>query len=162
MKALVLYYSFEGHTKEIAEVIAQAINADLEAIKPLHELRSHGFSKYIWGGRQAVMGKKPELQELTSNVQGYDVLFIGTPVWAFTYSPPIRTLIHSNLLKDMKVVFFCTHDGGPGKTIEKFKKAVENQCEFIDGTDFFHGGENILRHKENAVSWAIKCVKDML
>lgn len=122
MKALVLYYSFEGHTRQIAEVIAQAINADLEAIKPVHELRSHGFSKYIWGGRQAVMGKKPELQALTSNVQDYDVLFIGTPVWAFTYSPPIRTLIHSDLLKDMKVVFFVPTMVDREKPLKSLKK----------------------------------------
>ena len=51
-KVLVVYYSFEGHTKKIAEKISQNLNADILEVKPKNEKKSSGFSKFLWGGSQ--------------------------------------------------------------------------------------------------------------
>jgi len=59
MRSSVVYYSFGGNTRFIAESIAEAVGADLLEIKPKKELSSKGFMKYLWGGRQVVMGEKP-------------------------------------------------------------------------------------------------------
>ncbi len=51
MKKLVIFYSFEGNTKLIAENIAQAIGADLLELKPKKKMKSKGFMKFVWGGQ---------------------------------------------------------------------------------------------------------------
>ncbi|MCK5289167.1 MAG: flavodoxin, partial [Candidatus Omnitrophica bacterium] len=86
MKKIVIFYSFEGNTKLIAESIAKTIGADLLELKPKSEMQSKGFMKYVWGGKAVMMKAKPELLPMDKDIKGYDILFIGTPVWAGTYA----------------------------------------------------------------------------
>src|SRR6056297_2836113 len=104
-KTLVLYYSYEGHTKKVAEVIAKELSADIEGVKPIKEMKTKGFGKFIWGGGQVVMKKKPELKPMNVNPDDYDTIFVGTPVWAFTYAPPVKTILETGMLKNKKVPF---------------------------------------------------------
>ncbi len=92
-KILVIYYSLTGNTKMIAETIQEIVNSDILALKPVKELKADSGMKYIWGGAQATMKKKPKLEDFTIDPLAYDLIFIGTPVWAWTFSPPIRTIL---------------------------------------------------------------------
>jgi flavodoxin len=80
MKTIVIFYSFEGNTRLIAENIARAAAADLLELKPKKEIPSHGFMKYVWGGRSTMMKADPELLPYDKDLQRYDLFFIGTPV----------------------------------------------------------------------------------
>ena len=71
IKTLILYYSFEGNTEMAAQWMAEAIGADLLKIQPVRELKSKGFSKYIWGGRQVVMKEAPPIQPLDVDLNEY-------------------------------------------------------------------------------------------
>ncbi len=145
MKKLVVYYSFEGNTKLIAEHIAKTINADILELKPKIEIRTKGFMKYLWGGKQAMMKTKPELLPFDKNVQDYDILFIGTPVWAWTYAPPLNTLFTSYRIADKKIALFCCHGGGKGNIFDKMKKALKNN-QILGEIDF----QDPLKNNTNA------------
>jgi len=121
---LVVYYSFEGNTKFVAETIAREIGADLLELKPKKEMKGHGFSKFIWGGRQVMLKIKPELEPLAKNPADYDLIFIGTPVWAYTFTPPLRSFFSQVKLQNKKIALFCTHEGNPGKIFEHMKKEL--------------------------------------
>ena len=54
MKPLIVFYSFEGNTKLIAEKIAQTVDAEALELKPQKEIRTKGFMKYFWGGKQVL------------------------------------------------------------------------------------------------------------
>ena len=58
-KAIILCYSFEGYTLKMANYIKEALDIDLIEVKPLDELQTRGFYKYVWGGRQVVSKKNP-------------------------------------------------------------------------------------------------------
>jgi flavodoxin len=148
-RILVVYYSYEGSTRLLAEHISHVLNADILECKPVKDLKSKGFSKYMWGGRQVVMKKKPELMDFSIDPHEYDVIIIGTPVWAFNYTPTIRSFLAQVTLKNKKIGLFCCHEGGPGKTLENLKKVLtENQI--IGEIDF----ENVVKHKEENVAKA--------
>jgi len=153
-KTLVLYYSFEGNTKKIAEVIAKETGADIEEVKPVKEMRSRGFGKFLWGGSQVIMNKKPELRTLKVNPNDYDLIFIGTPVWASTYAPPIKTVLETGLFRNKKVAFFCTHEGGPGKIEEKAKNVIEKENEFIGSINLLNVAKNLDQIKMEISAWA--------
>ena len=124
VKTLVIYYSFEGSTEFIAKIIAEKLGADVLKLEPEKEIKSRGFMKFFWGGRQATMKEKPKLKPLDKNPADYDLIFIGTPVWAWTFSPALRSFFYQVKLKDKKIVLFCSFGGGLGKTFINMKKEL--------------------------------------
>ncbi len=142
LKTLVVYYSLTGNTKMIAESIAEAMNTDVLALKPVKELKADSVMKYMWGGAQATMKKKPKLEDISIDPLAYDFIFIGTPVWAWTFSPPIRT---------------CA--GGDGiKAMERFKEAIKGAI--ILGDICFQ--EPLKKTPEDAKQKAIVWAKDVI
>jgi len=122
LRTLVLYYSREGNTRFVAESIAHTVGAELQALEPIKEIKLDGF-KYLRGGRQVVYGKRPELEPLLLEPDQYDLVFVGTPVWAFTYAPALRTFFGDHV-QGGHVACFCTHEGGPGKCLARMAKAM--------------------------------------
>jgi flavodoxin len=125
MKTLVVYYSFEGNTRYIAERIASAAGADMQELKPVNDIPSKGFMKYVWGGRAVFKKQAPELQPLGKDPSSYDVVFLGTPVWAFTFAPALRTFFDICRLQGKKVALFCCCGGSKGKTFERMRERLE-------------------------------------
>jgi flavodoxin len=125
MKMLVVFYSLDGNTRLIAEAIAETVKADLLELKPVKEITRNNFLKYFSGGKEAMTKAEPELIPFDIKPENYDVIFIGTPVWAWTYAPALRTFFKNVRLKDKKVALFCCHGGGPRNFFEKFEEAVK-------------------------------------
>ncbi len=158
MKKLVVFYSLEGNTRLIAENIAEEVNADILELKPKQDIRSRGFMKYFWAGRAVTMKTRPELIPLDKNPQDYDLLFIGTPVWAWNYTPALNTFFSEQALSGKKVALFCCHGGGKGKIFVKMKDALKNN-EILGERDFHEPLKNnpdVNAHK--AKDWAKKII----
>lgn len=158
VKKLVVYYSFEGNTKLIGETIANSIEADLLELKPQKELSSKGFAKYFWGGSQVMMKKKPDLLPLNKNPLDYDIIFIGTPVWAWTYAPPLKTFFSNVNLSNKKIGLFSCNGGQNGKTFQNMKAEL-GQNVFIGEMEFF---EPLVKNREENIHKAKEWVKDIL
>jgi flavodoxin len=126
IKTLVVYYSLTGNTKFIAEHIASELNADIEDVKPIKDLDPNSSSKYFWGGMKATMKIKPKLEDLKYNPLDYDLLIIGTPVWAWTLSPPIRSYCSEFDLKSKKVALFTSSDGNGVSAMNKYKDFMKD------------------------------------
>lgn len=126
MKALVIFYSLEGNTRLIANMISKIAKIDILELKPKKQLNSKSFFKYVWGGKQIVMNEKPELEDYQIDLNKYDFIFIGTPVWVSTYAPAIKTFIHANKISKKNIALFCCYAGTPGRTFNDLKKALPN------------------------------------
>jgi len=124
MKALVAFYSLEGNTRLIANMISKIAKTDILELKPKKQLNSKSFFKYIWGGKQIVMNEKPELEDYKVDCGKYDLIFIGTPVWVSTYAPAIKTFISANDLGKKDIALFCCYGGTPGRTFNELKKTL--------------------------------------
>jgi flavodoxin len=120
----VIYYSFEGNTRLVSQGIAAQTGAELLELKPQKELATHGFMKYFWGGKQAVMKERPALLPLERRPEEYDLIFLGTPVWAFTYAPPLNTFLAEYPLRNKQIAIFCCDDGSKGKTFANLRAAL--------------------------------------
>ncbi|MFA5358541.1 MAG: flavodoxin [Patescibacteria group bacterium] len=136
MKTLVIYYSLDGSTRLIAEAIASTVGADILELKPKKELNSKSPFKYLWGGRQVVMKIKPEILPLEKNPADYEMLFMGTPVWAWNYAPPLATFFAQNKFAGKKVALFCCNGGQKGKTFENMRKELAGN-QILGEIEFF-------------------------
>lgn len=124
MKKAIVYYSMSGNTEYVANCIANKVDADLIKLVPKKEYPNKGLRKFLWGGKSAVMGDTPELEDYQFDSEKYDCIIFGTPVWASSFTPPIRTFIKENKekLANKKIaVYICYMGGGADKAIEKLK-----------------------------------------
>lgn len=153
MKKIIVYYSFEGNTKYFAEALAKELDADILFLEPKKELKSKGFYKYIWGGRQAVMKEKPQLKEYNFKYGDYDTIIFGTPVWASSFAPPLLTFFNIEDIINKKVGFFYCHKGGPGKTKRNFTEIL-NENKIIGSIDLLTKNDNRESNKEKLFKWA--------
>ncbi|MBN1391078.1 MAG: flavodoxin [Candidatus Thermoplasmatota archaeon] len=136
MKKLVVFYSCGGNTRLLAEDIAISIKADLLELKPEKDINSKGLFGYIRTGWQAMRGAKPPLKPLHRNPGDYDVIFVGTPVWAWKQSTPISTFMEDHMPNGKKVALFCSHEGNSGSTFQNMKRMSPDN-EYIGDMEFF-------------------------
>ena len=147
VRTAIVYYSMTGNTKYVADKIADRIKTagevDIIRIEPKKAYPDKGAKKFFWGGKSAVMGEMPALQPYEFDVEKCDRIIFGTPVWASTFTPPLRTFIHENPgVKGKKMaVFTCFSGGGAEKAIDKMKKCI--------GIDEFEATLILIDPKEN-------------
>jgi flavodoxin len=154
VKALVIYYSHDGNTRLIAQAIAEAIGADTLELKPTKEVASEGFAKFLWGGAQVMMKRTPSLLPFDKQPQEYDLLFIGTPVWAWTYTPPLRTFFSTTDLTGKKIALFCSYAGNKGTVLKDMKDALPGNS-FVGEIDFVNPtGPETAASSQKASEWA--------
>lgn len=155
MKKLVIFYSFEGNTRFIANAIARTIGADLMELKIKGQKSPKGFYKFLWGGKQVIFKKKPELLPYEKNPEDYDIIFLGTPVWAWSYSPAFKTFFSDTEIKNKKIALFCCHGGGKGKVFDKMVEKLQSN-DIIGKIDFIEPLKKEKNSKEDqAKKWAV-------
>jgi len=144
-KTLVIYYSLNGSTKFAAEKFAEKFNGNLLEIKPEKDIGPKGVMRYIRGGKQVFMKEKPQLLPFDKNINDYDFIIIGTPVWSWTFTPAIRTLLSMIDIQAKKIGLFCCHEGGAGKTLANMAQELAgNQIVFqLDFKKVFNNREEV-------------------
>ena len=109
MKTLVVYYSRTGNTKMIAETISESLDCDIEEI--VDKEKRGGILGYLKSGYEASRNKLSIIEDPKHDLSKYDLLIVGTPVWAGKMSVPIRTYLHQNMEKIPLLACFCTAGG---------------------------------------------------
>lgn len=125
MKTAVVYYSLEGNVRYVAEKVAKETDAELIEIIPVKAYPDKGFKKFFWGGKAATMKEKPELEPYSFNEADYDTIVICSPVWAGTFTPPLRTFLAEHDLTGKRIAVIASSGGGNAvKCIEQLKNAA--------------------------------------
>ena len=109
MKILVVFYSRTNNTRKVAEEISSVLDCDIEEI--IDTQKRSGPLGYMRSGRDASTGKLTTLKDIKNDPSQYDILIIGTPLWAWHVSTPVRTYIYNNQANFKNVAFFCTAGG---------------------------------------------------
>ena len=109
-KILVVYFSQSGHTKKLAKEISRNLKCDIEEIKTTSSYG--GFLGYQRALLQSILKLKPKIKSIRHNLENYDLVIIGGPVWAGSISSPVRSFLSHNKKKLNDVAFFLTR-GGP-------------------------------------------------
>jgi flavodoxin len=140
MKTLIVYFSLEGNTEYVADMMSKEIGADVLRLIPKKAYHDKGFAKFFWGGKSAVMAEKPELEEYTVDLSQYERIVFGFPVWASNFTPPLRTFIEDNaasLEGKNFAAFACQSGNGAQKAFAKLAKelgisGIEKTAVFLD------------------------------
>ena len=126
MKSVVIYYSLTGNTKLVARMIAEKLGTEPVGLRPEKEISSKGIGKYFFGGMGVIFNSKPKLINEKIQLEEYDTLVIGTPIWAGSFAPPVNTFLSEYVIKDKNIFLFATCAPGTdtGKCFVKMRSIL--------------------------------------
>ena len=137
MKTLVLYYSLTGKTHIVAQTLAAELNADIRRVEDVVK-PSVSWWFYISAGFAAKRGKETEIKPIDTGFQGYDRVFIGSPVWGGSPSTPINAFISKADFTGKDVVLFMTMGGDDASgALKKMGQRIEQKGGRIAGSFAF-------------------------
>ncbi len=128
-KILVVYFSAQNHTREVAKKIANNLNADIFEIVPEEEYTKEDL---IYSNSNSRVSKEHNDEKLRNiklisteaqNWDDYDTVLIGYPIWWGIAAWPVDTFVESNNFNNKTVIPFCTSSssglGQSGKLLEE-------------------------------------------
>ena len=131
-KVLVVYYSLTGHTKEIADKIQTMTNADIFRLEPAEPFPT-GAKLHLAVKEQLKMKKYPALKQMP-DLTGYDVVFVGAPVWWYTAATPVLSFLEQADFQGVKVAFFSTQGSNRGTFLPDVTALTKNAQILLDAS----------------------------
>ncbi len=121
MKTLIVYYSRTKQTEKIAKTIQKDMDCYIEEITV--GKKYDGVIGYIKGGFDASAKRVCKINKITKNPKDYDLVIIGTPVWASTMATPIYGYLKEYGEQIKNLASFCTcGSSGYEKTLKNIAK----------------------------------------
>lgn len=139
-RKLVAYFSASGVTAKVAETLSEAIGADLYEIEPEVIYTKADLDWMDKQSRSTIEmndpASRPAIREMRDNMDDYDTVFVGFPIWWYVAPTIINTFLESYDLTGKTIIPFATSGGsGMGKTNEKLKPSCPNS-KLIEGKVF--------------------------
>jgi flavodoxin len=150
MKSLVVYYTRTGNAKFVAEIIAAQLGSDIEEV--VDQKKRAGTLGWVSAGKDSTQEKETQIAPTKLSPLNYDLIVIGTPIWAWRPTPAIRTYIKQNDLQGKKVALFFTMDHEPKQAVEKTKVLMPNST-FVGEVTLAKPLENKEDTKKKIIDW---------
>ena len=125
-KKLVVYFSYTGHTTMIVDKIKEKLDCDILKIETV-EPYSTDYDTVVNDEQNSERSNfLPEIKDININLDNYDEIILGTPVWWFRPAPAIRSFLTKYDLTGKTVIPFATNAGWLGKTFIEIKNMCPN------------------------------------
>lgn len=140
-KTLIAYFSASGVTERVAKVLADEAKADLYSIRPAEPYTEADLN---WQDKNSRSSKemrdkdfRPALADKHANIQDYDTVFLGFPIWWYVAPTIINTFLESYDFSGKTIILFATSGGsGFGETVQSLKHSVDSSAVIREGRVF--------------------------
>lgn len=153
-KALVVYFSWGGNTRTVANEIAEITGGkvfELQLATPY--TRDRDKIEEV-AQREVRDGVQPKLKTLPENLEQYDVIYVGSPCWFATIAPPVATFLATANLAGKTIVPFMTHGGSRmGKSISDIKRLAP-KAKVTEGLPISES--HVTQSKDEITAWLKK------
>ena len=129
MKTIIIYYSYTGNTRKVAldlkNYLAKQGSVEFIELKALDESKS-----FFGQVKRALFRKEAEIADTEFDLSKFDLICLGTPVWAFGPAPAMNTFLKKCFgVENKTVVIFTTYGSGTGnnRCIRIIKNLLESK-----------------------------------
>lgn len=134
---IICYFSATGTTQKVAEKLASLVNGDLFEIKPVKKYTSEDLNWHDKNSRTSLESEdktiRPAIENKIDNIEKYDTVLIGFPIWWYEAPRIINTFIENTNLENKKVYLFATSGGsGIDGSLNNLKQEYPN-INFVSG-----------------------------
>lgn len=140
MRVAIIYHSLSGNTRRVAELLAGRLagTAEADLIEVRDQRQYSTLTAYASGAPRAMRGESAEVDPSSIEVGGYDVVVLGSPVWAFAPTPAANGAVAAlQGLEGKEAVVFVTSGGGPGSAARLLGTALEARGARVRGAVTF-------------------------
>lgn len=148
-KLLICYFSATRTTKRVAEKLSEILNGDLFEIEPVNKYTSEDLD---WTNKQSRStlemkneNSRPEVKGKVNNIEEYNKVVIGFPVWWYREPSIIDTFIEENNLKGKDIYVYVTSGGSTYEGSLKHLKEIYSELNFVGGKTLNRIDENEIR-----------------
>ena len=139
-RKLVAYFSASGVTAKVAKTLAEAIGADIFEIAPKVPYTEADLNWMDKNARSTIEmndpSSRPEIAAKCDNINDYDTVFVGFPIWWYVAPTIINTFLESCDLTGKTIIPFATSGtSGMGKTNEKLAPSCKG-AKLLEGKRF--------------------------
>lgn len=125
-KILVVYFSYTGNTRKIANLIKDKLPCDILKLKPVIAYNTDYQTVVDEEQKMEGANHMPEIKDINVDLSLYETIIIGTPVWWYNAAPTIRKFLTKYDLSGKTVVPFATNAGWLGKAFKEIEKMCPN------------------------------------
>ncbi|MEO0131885.1 MAG: hypothetical protein ABIK73_02960 [candidate division WOR-3 bacterium] len=125
MKVLIAFYSQTGKTKLVAERLKEILNANLEEL--IDNKKRSGIVGFISAIFDARFKKTTQISPIQFNPANFDIVIIGTPIWAGMPVPAVRTYLNYYAPQINRIAFFCTYHSSNSQGTFKELEQIANK-----------------------------------
>lgn len=156
-KKIVVYFSYTGNTKKIAESISKKLNCDILEIKPEVPYSTDYQTVVDQEQNNETAKKTPNIQKIDKDISKYDEIILGSPVWWYTIAPVIRTFLKENDLTGKIIKPFATNAGWLGQTFKEIERLCPNSNVEDEMNIVFESySDNLVTSPDEIDSWMEK------
>jgi flavodoxin len=154
MKSLVVYYSFTGKTRVVAQVIAEGLNGTLVEIEERRPIPMPLV--YVSGSFRAFMNWGSKINPIDVDLKRYERIFVGSPIWAYRPAPAINSFIYQTNFEGRSAIPFFTMGGDNAESAvanitAKIEKRQGNVAGSFAITSYEVSDEEIIARAEEAI-----------
>ena len=157
-KVLVTYFSASGVTAKTANKLAKEVDGDLFEIEPKEKYTSADLNWMDKKSRSSVEmndpASRPEIAKQVENMDMYDTVLVGFPIWWYVEPKIIDTFLDSYDFAGKTIIPFCTsHSSGVGSSADNLHSLCPDTVTWAEGTRFASGtsGEEIQNWLQNVL-----------
>lgn len=154
MPKLIVYFSYTGNTRMIANKIRDKLNCDILEIKTVIPYSSDYETVVNDEQNSESSTKLPDILDVELDLNKYDEIILGTPVWWYRSAPAIRTFLTKNNLSNKVIKPFATNAGWLGRTFKEITNLCPNsQVEPGMNIVFESYSNNLVTSEQEIDSW---------
>jgi flavodoxin len=143
-KILIIFYSWSGNTRSIAELTQRKTGGDLLELELVNPYPSNYNACVDAFKRERDTGAGRELKTRLPDLTRYDVIFLGFPIWGGSIPTPISTMLKQNNFSGKTIVPFCSHGGGGiGRSVADIQKLAPGSS-VLGGLSVYYNGRGSL------------------
>ena len=156
---IVVFYSYTGHTKMIAEMIKNKLNCDILELQPKVPY-STNYQTVVDDEQNSEASQHfPEIEEINIDLSRYDEIILGFPTWWYRPAPVVRSFLKKYDLEGKTIIPFATNAGWLGRSFKELEtlcphSKIKNSMNIVFSEDYTES--KLKTSKEEINEWIQK------
>lgn len=151
-KTLIVFFSWGGNTRAVAGQIHDLIGGDMVEVETVVPYPDTYEEVTKIAPVELANDFRPELKTKVDNMEEYDILIVGTPIWGSHLAPAMKSFLASYDLSGKTIAPFCTHGGsGTAQSVNDIRSVCPDNVTVLESLAIY--GTRVASSRNDVERW---------